>query len=94
MMDLRKYLEKKEKVNCKIIAAMNILPEEAIEKNILRKDLFYRFSAGLITIPPLRDREDDIRMFINYFIEEFAKLYDKNIMGIHTNLKNFFYNYY
>lgn len=82
------------KVNCKIIAAMNILPEEAIEKNILRKDLFYRFSAGLITIPPLRDREDDIRMFINYFIEEFAKLYDKNIMGMDPNLKNFFYSYY
>ena len=39
---------------------MNIDPMEAIEKNILRKDLFYRLSGNMIYLPPLRERKDDI----------------------------------
>ena len=41
-------------VDVKIIGAMNIDPIEAIEKKIIRSDLFYRFSSGLISLPPLR----------------------------------------
>lgn len=48
---------KDKKVSVKVIAAMNIDPLKAIEEKIIRKDLFYRFSSGLLTLPPLRERK-------------------------------------
>lgn len=82
-----------KKVNVKIIAAMNIDPMEAIEKKILRKDLFYRLSGNMIYLPPLRERPDDIEFLTNKYIEEFNEVYDKNVLGITPELKRFFLEY-
>lgn len=48
---------------------MNIDPMEAIEKNILRKDLFYRLSGNMIYLPPLRDRKNDIEYLTDNYID-------------------------
>lgn len=80
-------------VNVKIIAAMNVDPMEAIEKKQLRNDLFYRLSAGMIYLPPLRERKSDIKLFVKKYIAEYNCLYGKNVRGITKTLEDFFLEY-
>ena len=64
-----------------------------MEKNILRKDLFYRFSSGIIRIEPLRNRKEDIELFIEYYIKHFQDLYGKHIRGITEELREKLFSY-
>ena len=82
-----------KRVNVKIIAAMNIDPMEAIEKNILRKDLFYRLSGNMIYLPPLRERPEDIEYFIDNYIDLFNEVYNKQVKGISEELRLVFLKY-
>ena len=82
-----------KKVNVKIIAAINIDPMEAMEKNILRKDLFYRLSSNVIYLPPLRERKEDIEYLIDNYIDQFNIEFSKNVKGIMEDLRDFFLNY-
>lgn len=84
---------REKKVNVKIIAAMNVDPMEAIEKNILRKDLFYRLSGNMIYLPPLRERPDDIEYLIDNYIDYFNEVYNKHVTGISEKLREFFLSY-
>ena len=85
--------DKDRRVNTKVIGAMNIDPIEAIEQNIIRKDLFYRFSSGLITLLPLRERKNDIELFVQYYLKYYSGMYEKKICGISNNLKRVLVNY-
>lgn len=71
-----KYIRK---VNVRIIAAMNVRPDEALKSGLLRKDLFYRLNVLNIHIPPLRERQEDILVLIDHFIDQFNKKFNKNI---------------
>lgn len=82
-----------KKVHVKIIAAMNEDPLEAIKNQHLRKDLFYRLSSGMIFLPPLRERKDDILLFTNYYIKEYNVIYGKNVTWITKTLEKFFLKY-
>ncbi len=82
-----------KKVNVKIIAAMNVDPMEAVKQGILRKDLFYRLSNGMIYLPPLRERKEDIPLFVKNYIVYFNRMYQKNVTGITDSLQNLFLNY-
>ncbi|MBQ1690885.1 MAG: sigma 54-interacting transcriptional regulator [Firmicutes bacterium] len=84
---------KEKKVKVKIIAAMNIDPMEAIEKGILRRDLFYRLSSNMIYLPPLRERPDDIEYLTDNYIDYFNDMYGKNVKGISEELRAFFLSY-
>lgn len=57
-------------VNVRIISATNKNLEKAVEAGLFREDLFYRINVLGINIPPLRDRKDDIKLLVNYFIEK------------------------
>ena len=81
------------KVNVRVIAAMNIDPDTAIRNKVLREDLFYRFSSATIRLTPLRERIEDIPVYISSFIEEFNKVYKKSIRGVSRDLMNYFVNY-
>ena len=84
---------KEKHVSVKVIAAMNVEPMDAIDRNILRRDLFYRFSSGLISIPPLRERREDIGIFVNYYLEYFGNLYNKSGLKLSHEVKEFFWSY-
>lgn len=84
---------REKKVNVKIVAAMNVDPMEAIDKMVLRKDLFYRLSGNMIYLPPLRERKDDIEYLIDNYIDYFNDVYGKNVKGISEELRSFFLEY-
>src|SRR5213596_1968276 len=60
-------------VDVRIIAATNKALEQAVAARQFREDLFYRLNVVRIHIPPLRERREDIRLLVNYFLKTFAK---------------------
>lgn len=72
------------KVNVRLIAATNINLAEAVEKGSFREDLFYRLNVYPIYLPPLREREADLLMLADFFMEKYAKEYNKDIRRIST----------
>lgn len=80
-------------VNVKIMAAMNIDPMEAIRTKVLREDLFYRFSSGTLRLVPLRERIEDIAVYIHKFIEICNDDYKKDVKGVSRDLMKLFMNY-
>jgi two-component system nitrogen regulation response regulator GlnG len=61
------------KVDVRIIAATNKPLEQAVAARQFREDLFYRLNVVRVHIPPLRERREDIRLLVNYFLSKFAK---------------------
>jgi transcriptional regulator with PAS, ATPase and Fis domain len=70
------------KVNVRVIAATHQNLREKIAKGGFREDLFYRLGMVELEAPALRDREGDLRLLIRHFVDKFARLYDKKILGI------------
>jgi transcriptional regulator with PAS, ATPase and Fis domain len=64
-----------QKTNVRIVAATNLQMETAIQKGKFREDLFYRLSTIEITLPPLRERKDDIHLLFRKFAADFAQKY-------------------
>ncbi len=55
------------KVNIRIVAATNANVEELVARGVFRRDLYYRLNGVRVTLPPLRDREEDIRALFRFF---------------------------
>jgi len=66
---------KVQKTNVRIVAATNVNMFDAIEKGKFREDLYYRLSTVEITLPPLRDRKEDIHLLFRKFAADFAHKY-------------------
>ncbi len=66
-----------KKVNVRIIAATNRDLDKEVEQGRFRSDLFYRLRVALLSIPPLRERREDIMPLANYFLEKYAAKYRK-----------------
>jgi DNA-binding NtrC family response regulator len=69
------------KTDCRVIAATNRPPDEAIKAGKLREDLYYRISAISIALPPLRDRREDVVPLANSFLKRFAAQANSVITG-------------
>ena len=61
-----------KKSNVRIIAATNKLLKELIKQGLFRKDLFYRINTIHLTLPPLRERKEDILLLVDYFLDYYA----------------------
>lgn len=67
------------KVNVRIIACTNRNLEDEMTQGNFREDLFYRINVFPITIPPLRERKEDIPLLAAHFLEQFAKKFNRPI---------------
>jgi Nif-specific regulatory protein len=72
------------KVNVRLIAATNKDLSAAVEEGTFREDLYYRLNVYPIYLPALREREADILLLSDYFLEKYAKEYGKDIRRIST----------
>jgi DNA-binding NtrC family response regulator len=69
-------------IDIRVISATNKDLGQAIEKKEFREDLFFRLNVISISLPPLRDRADDIPLFCNFFLKGFSAANKKEIHGI------------
>ncbi len=60
-------------VDFRLIAATNKTLEDEVAENKFREDLYYRLNVVKAVIPPLRDRQEDVPLLINHFIEKFTR---------------------
>jgi nitrogen regulation protein NR(I) len=66
----------------RIIAATNKDIEDMVKNNTFREDLYYRINVVTINVPPLRERKEDIKELVHYFIQKYNKKLGKTIKGI------------
>lgn len=76
-------------IDVRVIAATNQNLIELVEKNMFRSDLFYRLCTLPLGIPPLRDREEDILIFMDYFAQKF---YQRKIL-LDSSVKEYLLKY-
>ena len=73
---------RKRKINIRVIAATNRKLEEEMAAGRFRMDLYYRLNVFPISIPPLRERKEDILLLANHFLQVYAKKEKKAITGL------------
>ncbi len=69
-------------LDIRIIAATNIKLAEAVNSKRFRQDLYYRLNEFLLELPPLRERKEDISLFVDHFISDSNKELNKNVKGV------------
>jgi DNA-binding NtrC family response regulator len=89
---LLRFLQEKEykplgstrlrRADVRIIAASNLDLEKATQNGKMRQDLFYRLNVISLTLPPLRERRDDIPLLTRYFVTRYAAEFNKGLNGI------------
>jgi two-component system response regulator AtoC len=64
-------------VDVRVLAATNKPLEQAVEKGAFREDLFYRLNVVTVHIPPLRERREEILVFLDFFLRKYSDFYGK-----------------
>ena len=74
------------KVDVRVIAATNINMKEAMANKTFREDLYYRLNGFTLSIPPLRERKDEIPILSEYFMRKGAKKYGREVLPFSATL--------
>lgn len=82
-----------QKTNVRIVAATNLDMQEAIAKEKFREDLYYRLSTIEISLPPLRERNEDIHLLFRKFAADFAQKYRMPTIRLDENATHLLLNY-
>jgi two-component system response regulator PilR (NtrC family) len=75
-------------IDVRVIAATNRDLKEMVANNTFREDLFYRVSVIPISVPPLRERRDDVELLASHFLKKYAAAAQKSIVKIHPDSLN------
>lgn len=70
------------KIDVRVIAATNTELKKAVNAKTFREDLYYRIAVIPISIPPLRERKEDISLLVDHFIKKYCQINNKNIKTI------------
>lgn len=84
---------KTESVDIRFVCATNQEPLNAIKAKTLREDLYYRLNVISISLPPLRDRDEDSLLLAETFLQKFAKDEDQVLVGFASDAKQLITNY-
>ncbi|HOQ31768.1 MAG TPA: sigma-54 dependent transcriptional regulator [Candidatus Hydrogenedens sp.] len=84
---------KEIKVDIRIISATNKNLEEMVNKGLFRNDLFFRLNVIPITVPPLRERKEDIPLLINHFLKMHSSRMGLPTPKVTPNVVELFLNY-
>ncbi|MDR2449591.1 MAG: sigma-54 dependent transcriptional regulator [Prevotellaceae bacterium] len=85
---------KTQKTNVRVIAATNVNIIQAVQNGRFREDLYYRLNTVPITIPPLRERKDDIYLLFRKFAVDFAERYHMPVVTLTPEAQEALKNYY
>lgn len=81
------------KLDIRVVAATNKNLEEAVKLGEFREDLYYRLNVIKITLPPLRERREDIPLLIDYYLRTFNQELNRNITEISPQAMEWLLNY-
>ncbi len=85
---------KVQKTNVRVVAASNVNLMEAIGRGKFREDLYYRLNTVPITLPPLRDRRNDIHLLFRKFAADFAAKYRMPVIKLLPEAETMLTSYY
>ena len=81
------------KTDVRVIAATHQDLEEAMKKGQFREDLYYRLNVISVSLPPIRERKEDIPLLIDYFLKKYSKANQKSISDISKEARNLLLRY-
>ncbi len=70
------------RVDVRVLVATNKNMEEGVKSGRFREDLYYRLNVVNITVPPLRERKEEIPIFVEYLLDKFSKKYQKKAVPL------------
>lgn len=82
-----------KEVKVRVLAATHQNLSQLVKNQKFRQDLFYRLDVMTLSIPPLRDRLEDIPELTQFFLEKFSKEYKKTVQGIDTEAQAILMNH-
>jgi DNA-binding NtrC family response regulator len=85
--------ERSIKVNARVVAATNRELRAAVEAGTFREDLYFRLAAFIITVPPLRDRREDIPPLVHQFLVRAAGRMKKDVTTVSADAMSALMNY-
>jgi arginine utilization regulatory protein len=81
------------RVDVRVIAAVNEAPDELLKRGGLRTDLYYRINVVSFSLPPLRERKEDIALLTDHFLEQYNRQFRMQIAGLDDEVVRIFQQY-